>query len=449
MMYRPKIGCYAVYEPPEEGWENWEVQFTQVNDALSAAGMDVIAAPEAVKDLSSLKRVASFFGNQKLDMLHALIITWSFDHYSIELQQRLNRPLAVRAIPGIRTGSMVGAQQLNSVLADLGVPKKLVYGRLDDEAPIAEVAVYARACALQQKMHGARVAVIGRRTEGMTPTAVDEVEILRLFGTRLQNYGLDEIQEMASRVPEAEARAVWESVSAGAAAVVSKTEHGLLTARNYVVMKRLAEEQALSAISVGSYPQCQGTMCIPISLLNEEGIPTGCEGDVNSTINMMLLSMLSDDPVHFGEILAVDEKENSLVTSHCGCGSPSLASEGSYILHPVRLANDGVCIRYTAKPGPVTFVNLVGRKGNYRMCAFEGKAVPTGMVFEGNPLKFVMKKPFREIWRDVAGGGFGHHWMTVYGHVAPVLAEFCALVGIRGVFPGLQSIQMGKERITT
>ena len=27
-MYQPKVGSYAVYEPPEEGWENWEQQIS-------------------------------------------------------------------------------------------------------------------------------------------------------------------------------------------------------------------------------------------------------------------------------------------------------------------------------------------------------------------------------------------------------------------------------------
>ena len=282
------------------------------------------------------------------------------------------------------------------------------------------------------------MAVIGRRTEGMTPTAVDEVEILRLFGTRLLNYGLDEILERAAEVEEQAAVEAWQRIASGASEIMSRTEHGINSARNYLVFKRMVDELGLDAISIGSYPKCQGTMCIPISWLNEEGVPTGCEGDVNSSLAMLILSMLSDAPVHFGEMLAVDEAENTLVTSHCGCGSPSLADENGFILHPVRLANDGVCIRYTAKPGPVTFVNLVGRKGNYRMCAFQGDAVQTGMVFEGNPLKFVMRTPFRDVWRDVAEHGFGHHWMTVYAHVVPVLNEFCRLIGIKGVFPDLQ-----------
>jgi L-arabinose isomerase len=103
----------------------------------------------------------------------------------------------------------------------------------------------------------------------------------------------------------------------------------------------------------------------------------------------------------------------------------------------VRLANSGVCIRYTAKPGPVSFVNLVGRKDNYRLCSIEGQAVPTGMVFEGNPLKFVLKSPFLKVWDQVSEHGFGHHWMTAYTHANEVLIEFCKLSGVRGVFPDL------------
>jgi len=33
-MIRPKVGSYVVYEPEEEGWEEWDVQFRQINDDL-------------------------------------------------------------------------------------------------------------------------------------------------------------------------------------------------------------------------------------------------------------------------------------------------------------------------------------------------------------------------------------------------------------------------------
>lgn len=74
-MYQPKVGSYAVYEPPEEGWENWEAQLAQINAGLAKAGVEVIAAPEAVMDPASCQRVRDFFASQNVDVLHALIVS--------------------------------------------------------------------------------------------------------------------------------------------------------------------------------------------------------------------------------------------------------------------------------------------------------------------------------------------------------------------------------------
>lgn len=436
-MIKPRVGLYAVYEPPEEGWQDYPSQLDAIAAGLSAVGLQVLPAPEPVMDPASCERVAAWLAAQDLDLLHPLVVTWSFDHYTVRVQQVTGLPVAIRSIPGIRTGSVVGGQQLQSLLYDLGIEQRLFYGAVDDERVARQVAVYGRACALKKSLIGAKIAVIGRRTEGMTPTAVDEIEILRLFGARLLNYGLDEFYALADQVDQAAAEAEWERIAAQAKAVTSRREHGVANARNLLTLRRMVTDLDLQAVSIGSYPQCQGTMCLSIALLNEEGVPTGCEGDVNSTLAIYLLSQLSDAPVHFGEMLALDFEGNSIVTSHCGCGSPSLADEGGFILCPVRLANDGVCIRYTARPGPVTFVNLTGRKGNYRMCAFEGEAVPSGMVFEGTPLKFVTRTPLEQIWSAVTAGGFGHHWMTAYTHAAAELREFCRLARVKGCFPDL------------
>lgn len=436
MIQKPRVGSYVVFEPPEEGWENWKEQSNQINQLLHRMGVEVIKAPEPIKDLESMEQVRKFFIQEELDALHALIITWSFDHYTLELVQSVQKPVVIRAIPGIRTGSIVGAQQLSSVMADLGMEHRIFYGKIPDEAIIKKACDYFKACAISNTLKGSRLGVIGRRTEGMTPTAVDEVEVMRLYGIRLIHYGLDELNDISASIPEKEAEHVWKRFQTGAKKIDVKYEHGITTAKNYLACKKIIQEHQLDTLTIGSYPKCQGTMCLPIAWLNEEGFPVGCEGDVNATITMFVLSLLSDLPIHFGEMLEIDETENSIVTSHCGCGSPSLADDKGFVLTPVRLAHDGVSIRYAAKPGPVTFVNMVGRKGTYRMCAFEGNAVHTSMVFEGNPIKFKINTPIEKIWEGLDQHSFGHHWMTVYEHVTPVLREFCKLAGLIGFFPG-------------
>lgn len=48
MLIHPKIGCYAVYEPTEEGWKDYKINFNQINEQLVLTGGDVIIAPEVV-----------------------------------------------------------------------------------------------------------------------------------------------------------------------------------------------------------------------------------------------------------------------------------------------------------------------------------------------------------------------------------------------------------------
>ena len=438
---RPRIGCYAVYEPTEEGWEDHQAQFETICAALEKAGAEVIPAAEAVMDEASCSRVAEFFSTQKIDLLHALIITWSFDHYTYLIQQKVGLPVVIRTIPGIRTGSVVGGQQLGCLLSDLDIQHKLVYGALDGGRAVSETMVYAKACGLRNQLKGAAFLMLGRRTPGMTPIAVDEVELMRTFGIRMITMGMDEFQHEVDAIPRETAAAHWKDLIPKAASVTSTSEHGIATMQYYLALKKLIGELNLKAVTVGSYPACAGTACLPISLLNDEkAVVAGCEGDMNSTLAMFLLNQLSEGPVLFGEMLEINEEENTLVTSHCGAGSASMADQDGFILCPVRLMHTGVAIRFKSKPGSITYVNLSGRKDNYRLCSIEGDGLPTEMVFEGNPLRFRLKSPISKVWNAVDEYGFNHHWMCAYGNHTAVLTEFCKLTGIRGVFPDIDRI---------
>jgi L-fucose isomerase-like protein len=442
-MIQPRIGCYVVYEPTEEGWENYQATYQEICTRLETQGAKVLSAPEAVSDEASCRRVSRWLQAQTPDLLMALIITWSFDHYSYLILQENPLPIAIRCVPGIRTGSIVGGQQLGSLLTDLRLEHRLFYGEVDEPQIQKEILTYARACAVLRLLKGKRIAIIGHRTHGMTPIAVDEVEIMRLFGMVVTNIGLDEFTALTSLITEEETISTWHRITSKATTANVDPFQALQTIRYYLTMKNLVIKSEYVAVTFGSYPFCQGTACLPLALLNDEGIPAGCEGDLNSTLAMYILFQLSGQPVHFGEMLAVDEQENTLITSHCGAGAPSLAENG-FILCPVRLGNRGVCIRYTARPGPVTFVNLVGRKGTYRLCAFEGEAISTSLVFEGTPLKMRYQTPFRSIWKVIDKFGFGHHWMTAYQHVSAELCEICRLAGIQGVFPDQREVKLGE-----
>jgi hypothetical protein len=129
---------------------------------------------------------------------------------------------------------------------------------------------------------------------------------------------------------------------------------------------------------------------------------------------------------------------NPIVNSYCGSAPPSLADTDGFILCSVRLAHNGVSIRFHSHPASITYVNLVGRQTNYRLCAFEGNAIPTGMVFGGNPMRIQLITSFREIWNTIDAHGFGHPGIAIYSRATHILTEFCRLTGIQGFFSNME-----------
>lgn len=439
----PVVGLYGILEATEEGGEATARLLSAVTTRLEAEGMEVKRAPVVVSDDDSAIKAARFFQTVDPDLLVSVVITWSFDSLHLAILKRAPRPLAILAVPGIRAGSIVGAHQLGSLLTDLGREHAIFYGHEEDPKTYTPLVAYAQAAAARMRLEMGKLGFIGRRTPGMTPIAFDEVEITRRLGPLVESYGWEEIEEMARAVPRDAIIASAEKLRKETGSMDSTAEALEDSLRIALALADLARKRRILAYGVGCYPHYAGRACLSLGLLTEAGIPAGCEGDLNSGIVMYLLQAFSGQPAHFGEILEVDEKHNSLVTSHCGCGAPSLAARPDYIsLTPVRIFHRGICIRYPAKTAAeATYVNLTGRKGTYRMCAVGGSTSESGMVFEGNPVSFTPRIPVQHLFDVIGSGGFGHHWMLGYSDAIEPLARFCRMTGIAGTFPDREARQ--------
>jgi L-fucose isomerase-like protein len=438
MIVKPVVGLYGVLEKTEQGWQHAEGTVAEVGRQLAAAGLSVKTAPELVADDPSAARTARFFQEADPDLLLAVVITWSFDHLSVRILKTVNRPLAILAIPGITSGSIVGAHQLGCLLTDMEIERAVFYGDVRQPQTYGPLLAYARAAAVRRRLAGGKIAFVGRRTPGMTPIAFDEVEIMRVFGCQVLNYGWEEIRELEKALDQARLEVELKRLR-GLAGTVSSSDQSLREVLAlHLTMKSLAEAEGILAYGLGCYPHLAGTVCLLTGLLSEEGIPAACEGDMNAGLAMYLIQELTGEPAHFGEILDIDQQANTILTSHCGCAAPSLARDPAEIaLVPVRIWERGVCIRFPAKPAAqATYINLVGRKGNYRLCAASGAAVSSEMVFEGNPVKFRPDCSWQALLGAIDEHGFGHHWMMGYRNVVQDLRYFCRLAGIKGVFPG-------------
>ena len=433
---KPKLGFFVLCHPLEEGREEASEIFKKTLFELKKLNLDVVVSDEIViveNELSAI-RVAEKFKKEDIDVICVIEGTWSSDYLVLDILERVNVPIITWGIPGIRKGSLCGVQQLDYVLTELKKPYKFIYGDVDEEGPYRIIESYAKAVTLKRKLRKILLGLVGYRIRGMTEVTFDELELKSLLGPRVVHFGLNELEDEIGKVSDEEAERIWEEVKRKVGKINVNNEEGLNSVKAYLALKKWVKRESLSGLAVECYPDWMGKVCLAYSLLGEEGIPGSCEGDVNSLVAMLMLQFLTGSPVHNTDLLIPYREDNSILFSHCGSGGFSLAENREKIsLSPVRLANKGVCVLFPAKPGPVTLVNLVGRKDTYRMCIVKGEAVKTEMVFAGNPVRVRFSIPVNKFLEIVAENGFGHHWMIGYGDVKEELEDFCKLVGLRYV----------------
>jgi L-fucose isomerase-like protein len=146
-------------------------------------------------------------------------------------------------------------------------------------------------------------------------------------------------------------------------------------------------------------------------------------------VGQYLLQLLTGQPTHNTDWLdPVDD--HSVVFSHCGSGSFSLAANPADVrIASVRLMGQGACALFPAKPGPVTLVNLTTHADGYQCGMLEGEALKAEMVFPGNPVRVRFAQPVQRLLAWIHDTGLGHHWMIGGGYVGTEVRNWARVVG--------------------
>ena len=90
--------------------------------------------------------------------------------------------------------------------------------------------------------------------------------------------------------------------------------------RIYVALKNIVDKYDLKGLTIRCFDLLStvyNTGCIALSLLNDEGIISSCEGDVPALISMLILNALSDEPVFMANPSSIDVEKNEVILAHC------------------------------------------------------------------------------------------------------------------------------------
>lgn len=433
----PKLGFVTMALPGYFlGDELCESKRLEGLEMLKQAGYDVCAAP-AVFSPDEAFEAGIQLKKENVDCLVVFLATFVADYFVTELVKACDKPVFIWAHDReVTCITMVCTPLITASLKTLQKDCCVVSGEVNDPYCMEQLYHYSRAAMLKNRLYGARFGYSGHKPEIMYSMAANEYLLDQKLGVTIVNMPIEDFYAEAEKQDEEEIRRRWESLHPCVGCADVRNEDGLLSIRYYMAARAQVEQKKLQGYSLNCFPNLKAKICLGISMLNDECIGAGCEGDLHATILMTMVGWLTGQPAFNGDFLQLDRERNVIMFSHCGAGATKLAGCPKNIsLKRSIETNDGLSVFYeTHMPGTVTLVNLMNGSDELRLSVMRGESVKDNSGYEGNPLALSFDGDVRTMPDVLAQAGTGHHWIGLSGDWVEELRLFARMTGLKYTF---------------
>jgi L-fucose isomerase-like protein len=272
----------------------------------------------------------------------------------------------------------------------------------------------------------------------MLDAQFDHLLLHQQLGIEVVDIPIQTYIDLYRAVPEADVAALARGVKERDAVKRLTEQDCLRSAKAYAVLRQLVETHELSAVTVRCWPELKEqevvSPCLALSLLTDQGLPAGCEGDACGAISMLIAQLLTDRPAFFGDLVALDEVTDEVLMFHCGAGAAGLGEPGQ----PVTLQTHsrpamwtpGATVEFPVGPGPATYLRLGEKDNGFRLLLTEGQALRHVPFCRGTTLRFKPVVGGRALLGGLMAAGAEHHQVVAQGEVMQAATVLCELWGV-------------------
>lgn len=455
---KPKIGFLAIGH--KDYVNELSHSFTlKALDNLKHRNVNIVFVEKTLTDLISAQEEAKKISKMDLDGIVIFLETWiecSVAMAAIRMIEHL--PFLVWGFPMFtnskkfreQTGSFVAYAALKGSLDRVGYNYKGILGEVDDKQILEEVSSFSKAAYTFNRLKEARVGLIGYASMSMYPGNFDHLLLRRFIGPEVIHIDtyllIKEIEKIKDNECEGFIRGITKTIE-----VSKEVKPGELikSIKMYLALKEIVNNYKLSALTV----KCQYelsqvfgmTSCIPLSLLADEGIVSGCEGDMLTLITMLIFSLISNKTIAYGDVLEIS-KDGKILLSSCGFAPFSLANQikKKSIKNFNEIINyldcqysfkenkkfpilQGILSSNIFKTGIVTFGRLYEGIGKYKIIYGTGECLDTELrqgimpaakiLLNGNPQVLINNFP-------------SQHYSFCYGDISNPIQDLCRMLNI-------------------
>jgi hypothetical protein len=277
-----------------------------------------------------------------------------------------------------------------------------------------------------------------------TAAACSAEQIRQRLGAELISVSNDRVQalmkEIDPQAAEAEAEEYW--IRPAKAIVEPKRPEIIESARLFLALRQLMSQEKAQAVTSS---HCMGNPrgCLAFSKLNDLGFVGACEGDMDSTLTMLMFAYAFRVPGFITDPV-IDKAKNAMVHFHCTSATKMDGRDGPRLPFTIRTQTDskgGVALEVENRVGqPITCAKLVNLD---TLLITPGKIVETSTSPMACRTQFAQAVPdarrlFLNWGENVIQGGVMTllHRVVFYGDHQEAVRDLGDLMGLKVIEEG-------------
>ncbi len=222
---------------------------------------------------------------------------------------------------------------------------------------------YAQAHNAIDKLNGKRVGVIGKPSGWLIASNVDYAAMRERWGVEMVDVPLDEVVKGYEAISDNEVQELADEFISKAIGVKEPSRNEVVKAmRLYRSIKNIVERYRLDAFTLNCFdliPTTRTTGCVALALLNQEGIPAGCEGDEQTLLTMLAVQAATGEMTFMANPSKIlDNAAHEIVLAHCTI-APAMTDR--YIVRDHYESLSGVAVEGIFDPMEMTVVKCGGK----------------------------------------------------------------------------------------
>ena len=335
--------------------------------AVNAASASFVAAIEEVLGFRFEFHGPDFssYGTEDLSVIY--VRTGGTEGLFQEIYDHLEGPVLL--LTSGKSNSLAASMEILSYLNQQGRSGEIIHGSIEY---IAErISVLAKVAQARKNLRGKRLGVIGQPSDWLISSAADPAVLSDRLGISMVDIPISELlDEFHKASSSCEAVA---AVRAKFAASAPKSLHCYSDGafRIYVALKVLVERYRLSGLTLRCFDlldAVSNTGCLALAMLNAEGIPAGCEGDVPALVSMMIGNSLTGVSGFQANPSRIDPESGEILFAHC---TIPLNMVSCYTFNTHFESGIGIAISGDIPTGDVTIFKISGNLTRSFCCEAE------------------------------------------------------------------------------